>query len=107
MGVFISWSGKNTKSYAVADALRQWLEQVIQGSKPWMSAQDIDAGQRWGTELFSQLESIYLELLRCTDPNLRLPFVQLDPTSDLDALAFNDGEQGRLVHRRCRAGSSR
>jgi hypothetical protein len=67
MGVFISWSGKNTKSYMVAVALRGWLEQVVQGCNPWVSAQDIDAGERWGTELFTQLDNhnvgiIWMEL---------------------------------------------
>jgi hypothetical protein len=57
MGVFIGWSGKNTESHFVADALRRWLEKAIQASKPWTSEHDIDAGERWATELFDQLDN--------------------------------------------------
>src|SRR5258708_12621608 len=78
MGVFISWSGRDTKSYAVADALREWLEQVIQGSKPWMSAQDIDAGQRWGTELFSQLDNQSIGIICVTKANQAEPWLNFE-----------------------------
>jgi len=42
MSVFIGWSGKSTKSHQVAEALRDWLGQVIQGCDPWISTVDID-----------------------------------------------------------------
>jgi hypothetical protein len=58
MSVFVGWSGKDTRSHQVAEALRRWLEQVIQGCEPWVSTVDIDAGERWGLELFAQLQKL-------------------------------------------------
>jgi TIR domain len=78
MGVFISWSGKNTKSYMVADALRRWLEQVIQGCNPWMSSQDIDAGQRWATELFAQLDNLSVGIMCVTKANQGEPSLNFE-----------------------------
>jgi hypothetical protein len=78
MGVFIGWSGKNTKSYKVADALRRWLEKVIQASKPWMSEQDIDAGQRWATELFGQLDSHRVAIICVTKDNQDQPWINFE-----------------------------
>ena len=53
MKVFISQSGPRSK--AAASALRQWLPDVIQSIEPWMSAEDIDAGARWNSELTNKL----------------------------------------------------
>ena len=53
MLVFISWSGKKSKS--VANALESWLKKVIQAVEPWISA-DIEKGARWNPELSAKLD---------------------------------------------------
>jgi hypothetical protein len=78
MGVFIGWSGKNTKSYKVTDALRRWLEKVIQTSKPWTSEHDIDAGQRWATELFGQQDSHRVGIICVTKDNQDQPWINFE-----------------------------
>lgn len=78
MGVFIGWSGKDTKSYLVANALRRWLEKVIQASKPWTSEQDIDAGQRWAAELFSQLDNHRVGIICVTKENKDQPWINFE-----------------------------
>ena len=49
MGVFIGWSGENTKSHKVALGLRRWFEQVVQGCD---------------LELYSQSHGAFLKILR-------------------------------------------
>lgn len=44
MKIFISWSG--TRSRAMAVALRNWLPDVVQAFKPFMSEEDIEKGRR-------------------------------------------------------------
>jgi hypothetical protein len=78
MGVFISWSGKSSKSYLVAVALRGWLEQVIQGCGPWTSTQDIDVGERWGSELFTQLDVHKVGIICVTKENQGEPWLNFE-----------------------------
>lgn len=76
MNVFISWSGK--KSREVALALREWLPSVLQAVKPWMSAEDIDAGARWNAEINKQLESTTVGILCLTKTNQTRPWVMFE-----------------------------
>jgi hypothetical protein len=52
--IFISWSGP--RSLAVAEALRDWLPNVIQMVEPWLSASDIDKGAKWRQSINGELE---------------------------------------------------
>ena len=54
MEVFISWSGD--RSYAVAAALREWLPLLLPYVKPYVSADDIRKGNRWGVDIASKLD---------------------------------------------------
>lgn len=68
MKVFISWSGDRSK--AMASLLKRWLSDVFQDVEPWMSAHNIDAGQRWGNELGQQLGLTNFGILCLTPENL-------------------------------------
>ncbi len=72
MKVFLSWSG--ARSNAVAQALTDWLREVIQALDPWMSS-DIDKGQRWSTELFARLDESNVGIICLTKENLLAPWI--------------------------------
>ena len=65
MRVFISWSGP--RSLAVAEALRDWLPNVLQNVEPFLSQEDIRAGQHWLEVIGTQLEETDFGIC-CIDP---------------------------------------
>lgn len=67
MKVFISWSGEPSKSVAVA--FRDFLRDVIQNVKPFMSAHDIGAGTRWPERLNRELATTGFGVLCLTPKN--------------------------------------
>ena len=73
MKVFISWSGE--KSRLVANALREWLPTIIQIIKPWMSAEDINKGGRWGTEMGEELNKAQFGIICLTKENLEATWI--------------------------------
>jgi hypothetical protein len=73
MNVFIIWSGKASK--AIAEAFHNWLPQVIQEVKPWMSAKDIDKGAHWPTELAEKLEEVNFAIVCLTPDNIEAPWI--------------------------------
>src|SRR5262245_10836217 len=73
MKVFLSWSGERSKSAALM--LRQWLPDVIQSIEPWMSAEDIDAGARWNSELTNKLAETRFSVICLTKDNQQAPWI--------------------------------
>jgi hypothetical protein len=73
MKVFISWSG--ARSQAVAEALHEWLPNVIQAIEPWMSASDIEKGARWSADIALQLEEARVGIICLTADNLEAPWI--------------------------------
>jgi hypothetical protein len=75
MLVFISWSGLRSKH--VAEALEDWLAQVIQAVEPWIS-QDIDKGSRWGAEIADRLERSKVGIICLTKNNLNSKWIHYE-----------------------------
>jgi len=73
MKVFISWSGKRSK--ALAQALREWLPLVLQHIEPWVSENDIAAGDRWAQTVGAELEASNFGIICITPENLASPWV--------------------------------
>lgn len=76
MRVFISWS--KPASHRLALLLKDWLPDVIQQIEPWESSEDIDKGQRWATEVGTQLQELTEGLLCVTADNQREPWLNFE-----------------------------
>ena len=73
MNVFLSWSGN--LSHEVAKALVDWIPQVLQAVKPWISSQDIEKGARWFEEIGDSLSNTEFGILCLTASNLSAPWL--------------------------------
>ena len=74
--VFLSWSGPLAK--IVAEALRDWLPDVIQALDPWMSSEDIEAGSRWSAEIAAQLDGGSQGIVIVTKSNQTAPWLNFE-----------------------------
>lgn len=73
MKVFLSWSGERSKHLAIA--LRDWIPTVIQVAKPWISGNDIQAGERWGQKIASELADSDFGVICLTAENISAPWI--------------------------------
>jgi hypothetical protein len=73
MKVFISWSG--SRSRAVAEALRDWLPNVIQVVEPRMSSADSEPGARWASDVVPLMQNSQFGLICLTPENLNDPWM--------------------------------
>jgi hypothetical protein len=73
MRVFISWA--KDPSRVVADALRDWLPDVIQSLEPWVSSADVGAGARWSAEIAQALTKARIGIICVTADNQREPWL--------------------------------
>lgn len=74
--VFISWSGKYAMD--VANALRDWIPDVIQSVETWASDQDISVGDRWQAVIASELDNTNLGILCLTKENMEKPWLMFE-----------------------------
>jgi hypothetical protein len=65
---FLSWSGSVSKEVALA--MHDWLPDIIQPLKPWMSDKDLSKGTRWNEEIGKKLDSLSIGLFFLTPDNL-------------------------------------
>jgi hypothetical protein len=68
MKLFLSWSGK--RSQMLAHTLRDWLPLVLHYLKPWVSEEDVDAGERCAAALARELEASDFGILCLTRENI-------------------------------------
>ncbi len=86
MKLFISWSGRVSEQ--AAQALREWLPNVIQSIEPFHSSEDIRKGQRWSAEIGNQLEGTSFGILCVTPSNAGSPWLNYEA----GALSKNIGD---------------
>lgn len=73
MDIFVSWHGQ--RSHAVAVALRDWLPQIVNEFKPWLSSSSIDKGARWSPEIAAKLATAKAGIFCLTPSNLVAPWI--------------------------------
>ncbi len=73
MKLFVSWSGN--LSHQVALLIRDWLPQVINVLDPYVSSQDIKAGEQWFTSVRKELEDSSYGIICLTHDNLKQPWL--------------------------------
>lgn len=73
MKVFVSWSGE--ASHEVAQALKDWLPNVIQAVDVFLSSEDIAKGSQWFNELGAALDESAFGILCLTRENLNAPWI--------------------------------
>lgn len=73
MKVFISWSGDCSKK--IAAYLHDWIPSVLQTIRPYMSAENIDKGDRWSQDLANQLQDTNYGIICVTPDNITAPWI--------------------------------
>jgi hypothetical protein len=73
MKIFISWSGPLAKK--VAELLSAWLQDVLQDTETWMSAEDIDKGSIWFGDIREKLAETKFGILCLTRENKIAPWI--------------------------------
>jgi hypothetical protein len=68
MKVFLCWSGK--ASHQIAQALFDFIGDVIQDVKPFLSSESVRKGQRWNAEIACQLSDTNYGIVCLTKDNL-------------------------------------
>jgi len=76
MKIFIVWSGRKSKK--VAQVLHEWIKNVIQVAKPWMSSKDIDKGTQWSLEIAKELKNAKIGIICLTANNLKEPWIYFE-----------------------------
>jgi hypothetical protein len=74
--VFISWSGSRSKAFAVK--LAQWLPDVIQSTRPFVSVDDIDKGSRWANVVAQKLETSAFGIIIVTKDTIGAPWLNFE-----------------------------
>jgi len=79
MNVFISWSGAVSRQ--IAKSLYDWLPTVLQSVQPFMSAEDIEKGARWLSEITTELETSHFGVICLTPDNLSSTWIHFEAGS--------------------------
>ncbi|MGN1305005.1 MAG: toll/interleukin-1 receptor domain-containing protein [Oscillospiraceae bacterium] len=88
--VFISWSGKETKSFKVAKKLCEWLPIILQSTEPFMS-DNIAAGTDFISQIMSNLSSAKVGIICITKENVTSPWLNFEAGALSNVVIANQG----------------
>jgi DNA-directed RNA polymerase subunit RPC12/RpoP len=74
--LFLSWSGK--LSYEVANYFREWICDVIQSVKPYLSSKDTDKGTRWNDVIVDKLKNSSCGVIFVTKDNINSKWLNFE-----------------------------
>jgi hypothetical protein len=76
MKVFISWSGERSKQ--LGGAIREWLPNVLQFTRPYFTPSDIEKGARWDNEISKELEQSQFGIFVMTQEALSSSWIMFE-----------------------------
>src|SRR5262245_39475153 len=76
MKVFISWSGERSK--LLGEAIRDWLPNVLQFTRPYFTPSDLEKGAKWNSEITRELEASGVCIIAMTEENLEAPWIMFE-----------------------------
>jgi TIR domain len=76
MKVFISWSGDLSRQ--LAEAIREWLPNVLQFVKPYFTPSDLEKGARWDNEISKELGQSSIGIFAMTEESLTSPWIMFE-----------------------------
>jgi hypothetical protein len=76
MRVFISWTGERGKQ--LGGAIREWLENVLQFTKPYFTPADIEKGARWDNEISKELGQSQIGIFVMTQEALSSSWIMFE-----------------------------
>lgn len=76
MKVFVSWSGKLSKS--VAQILKKWIERTIQSTEVFFSPKDIAKGEDWDSRITKELSQSDFGIICMTRENIKAPWINFE-----------------------------
>jgi TIR domain len=76
MKIFLSWSKDSSK--LIAEALKEWIPNVIQAARPWFSSTDIERGARWNSEIAVELQTTKFGIICVTPENQKEPWINFE-----------------------------
>lgn len=76
MKAFFSWSGMLSKE--IAEVFYTWLPSVLQNVRPYLSAEDIDKGEKWMNNISNNLGDTSVGLVFVTKENVASPWINYE-----------------------------
>jgi hypothetical protein len=89
MQIFVSWSGEDSRQ--AAQLMKDWLPNVLQSAKVWVSSHDIAKGEKWSESLSQSLQELNYGILMITKTNVAAPWILFE------AGALSKSVQSRVI----------
>src|SRR6516225_8094658 len=92
MGVFLCWSGENSRSHQIAKILDKRIPEILQTADTFLSSLDIAPGAEWMDALKQALNNNSFGILCVTPENKELPWLHFEAGA-----LWRGGEKDRRV----------